>query len=372
MNILILASGGGVAGSTYSISYLANGLAKLGNKVFLGLNENTLMDQLVDPALVQKIYLPFRKKFDLQTAQILKDLIEKENIELINAQSSKARYLGPLINLRYRKRIPIVQTRRQTPLEVNNLNIKAQTFFNNAFSDYLITVSEELKRIFVDRGVKANKIKVIYNGTPSEQYQQDLEKQQELRKKLKLSENDIVIGCISRLKNQFEIVEALQFLPENWKVIFVGFTEEEYYKKYPEHYRIDQLKQQVYCLGSVQDKKEVLQYYPLMDLNILASTTDGFGLTLVESMAMGTPVIGTNYAGIKDVIDHEENGLLYNFKDINGLVQQIKRLIEDKELRSKLIENGKKTAFEKYAVENTIKNHHDFFLKVINNKVGKL
>jgi len=372
MNILILASGGGVAGSTYSISYLANGLAKLGNKVFLGLNENTLMDQLVDPSSVNKIYLPFRKKFDLQTARVLKDLIDKENIELINAQSSKARYLGPLINLFYQKRIPIVQTRRQTPLEVNKLNIKAQTFFNNVFSDYLITVSEELKRIFIARGIKANKIKVIYNGTPSEQYQHDINKQKEIRKKLNLSEKDIVIGCISRLKNQFEIVEALRFLPENWTVIFVGFTEQDYYNKYPKHYRIDKLKQQVHCLGSVEDKNEVLQYYPLMDLNILASTTDGFGLTLVESMAMGTPVIGTNYAGIKDVIQHEDNGLLYDFTDIDDLVKQIERLIESDELRVKVIENGKKTAFEKYAVENTIKNHHDFFQEVINKEVGKL
>jgi glycosyltransferase involved in cell wall biosynthesis len=122
----------------------------------------------------------------------------------------------------------------------------------------------------------------------------------------------------------------------------------------------------------VEDKNEVLQYYPLMDLNILASTTDGFGLTLVESMAMGTPVIGTNYAGIKDVIQHEENGLLYNFTEIDALVHQIERLIENEEIRSKLIENGKKTAFEKYAVENTIKNHHDFFQEVIDKKVGDL
>lgn len=365
MNILILCAQGGVAGSTYSISYLAKGLAEKNHNVFLGLLKGSFLDSLVKESKVKRVYMPFNSKTDKITRAIIKNLIEKEDIQIINAQSSKDRYVGPLVNFLNRKKVKIVQTRRQNPKKMIGLNKFFQNIFNNYFCYKVVVVSEALKEIFIERGIHENKLKVIHNGTPTDQYQPNLELKQKLQTELGYADDDIVIGCVARYKNQPQFVKALQFLPKEWKVLYVGLDEESYRNRFPDEPDILDVPQEVRCMGIVNDKATVVQYYTLMTVNVLPSTMDGFGLTLVESMAMGTPVVATNFAGIPDVVQHEENGLLYENENYEDFAHQIKRAVEDQKLRHKLLENGKKTAFEKFSIENTINKYEEFFEEIL-------
>lgn len=365
MNILILCAQGGVAGSTYSISYLAKGLAEKNHNVFLGLKKDTFLDSLFENSKVKKVYMPFNGKTDKITRSIIKDLIEKENIQIINAQSSNDRYVGPIINFLHHKKVKIVQTRRQNPKKMIGLNKFFQNVFNNYFCDRIVVVSEALKEIFIERGIHKNKLQVIHNGTPTDQYQPNFELQKELQKDLDYTDDDIVIGCVARYKNQPQFVKALQHLPKEWKVLYVGLDEDSYRNQFPNEPDIHDVPQEVKCIGLVNDKATVIQYYTLMTVNVLPSTMDGFGLTLVESMAMGTPVVATAFAGIPDVVQHEENGLLYENENYEDFANQIKRLVEDQNLRTKLLENGRKTAFETFSIENTINKYEAFFEEIL-------
>ncbi|SMG50500.1 Glycosyltransferase involved in cell wall bisynthesis [Marivirga sericea] len=365
MNILILCAQGGVAGSTYSISYLAKGLAEKKHNVYLGLLKGSFLDSLVKDSTVKRVYMPFNGKTDKKTRSIIKELIEQENIHIINAQSSNDRYVGPLINFLNGKNVKIIQTRRQNPKKMIGLNKFFQNIFNNYFCDHLVVVSEALKQIFIERGIHANKLKVIHNGTPTDQYQPNLELRKKLQNELGYSDQDIVIGCVARYKNQPQLVKALQLLPKEWKVLYVGLDEENYRNRFPNEPDIHDVPQEVKCLGIVNDKSAVIQYYTLMTVNVLPSTMDGFGLTLVESMAMNTPVVATNFAGIPDVVQHEENGLLYENENYEDFANQIKRAVEDQELRKKLLENGRKTAFNTFSIENTINKYETFFEEIL-------
>ncbi|GAA5025913.1 N-acetyl-alpha-D-glucosaminyl L-malate synthase [Marivirga lumbricoides] len=371
MNILILCAQGGVAGSTYSISYLAKGLAEKGHQVFLGLKENTFLDSLVENSAVHRIYMPFKGKLDKKTRTIITKIIDKKNIQVINAQSSNDRYVGPIINLFRKNKILVVQTRRQHPKQMLGANKFFQNIFNNFFSDYLVTVSHELKKIFISRGIKAEKIKVIHNGTPTEQYIQNKRLSQQLKQNLGYTDDDVVIGCVARYKNQPQLVKALKYLPKEWKVLYVGLDEKSYRERFPDEPDILDVPQQVKCTGIIENKAEVIQYYTLMNVNILPSTMDGFGLALVESMAMGTPVVATNYAGIKDVVQHEENGLLYENENYEDLARQIEKAVLNTQLREKMIQIGYEAAFKKFSIQNTINNYESFFEEIIEARKSK-
>ncbi len=368
MNILILCAQGGVAGSTYSISYLAKGLAERGHNITLGLQENTFLETLLENSSVKKVYMPFRGKLCKKTRRIIKQLIIEENIELINAQSSNDRYVGPIVNILSAKKPIIVQTRRQHPKQMTGINQFFQNLFNNYFCDKVVVVSEALRQIFTERGIQKEKLKVIHNGTPSAQYDPDPNLKKSLLKNTGFQDNDIVIGCVSRYKNQPQLVKALQFLPAHWKVLYIGLDEPSYRNRFPHEPDILDVPQQVVCKGIVENKHEVIQYYTLMKVNVLPSTMDGFGLTLVESMAMGTPVVATDYAGIKDVVQHEYNGLLYPNENYQEFAKQIKRAVDDQVLREELIKNGRKTAFETFSIENTINKYETFFESLIQSK----
>lgn len=368
MKILILCAQGGVAGSTYSISYLANGLAERGHQVWLGCVQGSKLDELTDAKIVNKVYLRFKGKWDSSTIDTLIKLIKKEGIQLVNAQSSRDRYIAPILNTFYGTKVKVVQTRRQKPKEMNAFARFFQNIFNNHFCDKVVVISEGLKKIFLERGILEKKLKVIHNGTPTHQYVVDQQFTNALKDKYGIKEEDVVIGCVARFKHQPQFVKALQHLPKTWKVLYVGLDEQIYRERFPNEPDILAVPQEVICAGLVESKHQVLQHYNLMTVNVLPSLMDGFGLTLVESMAMGVPVVATNASGIPDVVQHEQNGLLYESEDYEGFALQIKRAMEDQQLRNKMIEKGKETALIKFSIEQTLSQYESFFQELISSK----
>ena len=71
------------------------------------------------------------------------------------------------------------------------------------------------------------------------------------------------------------------------------------------------------------------------------SSKEGWGLTVIESNACGTTVIGSDVPGLRDAIKDGETGLLYPYGDIAKLSGKILQLISDRELRDRLAKNAK-------------------------------
>lgn len=359
MNILLLTYQGNLAGSTNSISFLANGLSNKGHTVVVGLRKGSLLHELLEPTNVILEFMHFGGRFDRKNIREIKDVVLKYDIQIINAQSSKDRYTSIFAKWRYKLRVKIYHTRRQPPKSIGGL----QNYFYVKGTDKFITVSNGLKEIFVKKGIPASHVEVIYNGIPEDRYQQwDQEIVNELKQKYGLDQGQFIIGCVSRLKSQEQIIQALEILNDpSLVVIFVGIEEEQLKRKI----NADKLKNRIIFAGKVPPK-EVLNYTRLFSVQILASITDGFGLVLLEAMAMKCPVIATNYGGIQDVVEHEYNGLLFENGNIAQLASHIQKMkIEG--TRTKFIENGMKTALEKFSIEKTIDNYEAFFLNELEN-----
>ncbi|MEM7532468.1 MAG: glycosyltransferase family 4 protein [Chloroflexota bacterium] len=88
---------------------------------------------------------------------------------------------------------------------------------------------------------------------------------------------------------------------------------------------------------------EIVDYYHCLDLYLVASREEGGPEALPESMATGIPLVSTRVGMAPDMIVHEQNGLLAEVEDVEGLAASVARLIEDDELRQKIIDNGYQT-----------------------------
>ncbi|MEM8526717.1 MAG: glycosyltransferase family 4 protein [Bacteroidota bacterium] len=354
MNLLFLTYQGDMAGSTNSIAYLSKGLAERGHRVVLGCRKESLLYQLVADSKVIRYPMTFKSKWNKESLQQIKKAVEKFDIQLINAQSSKDRYLSIFAKWKYKLPIKIIHTRRQTPKSVGGF---LQNWFYVKGTGKIVTVSEQLKNTFIQKGIPAEHLHVIYNGIPKAKYKQySEEKVAALRQKFGLKSSDIVIGSISRLKKQEQIIRALPYLDEKIKVLFAGFEAGIFNKLIAEL----NIKNEIIYAGKI-DGKEIMNYYPLLDLKILPSTMDGFGLALVEAMGMGVPVIGTRYEGIIDVLDAQRNGLWFEDGNIEELVAKIKQALYDKAIRKRLIANGLQAAHEHFTLEETILNYECLF-----------
>ena len=355
MNILITTYQGGMAGSTYSISFLARGLAEKGHHVIVAGKSGSLLFQLLQGSSVQLVDLPFTSKIDRKTVRAIRDIVIAHDIQLINAQSSRDRYLTIFAKWFYRLNVKLVHTRRQKPLSIGG-------WLHNSFyikgTDKIVVISDELRLMFIRHGFPKDHLHVIYNGTPREQYQVSDSSVEGLRQRLAIDDHDVIIGCVARKKRQDQLIEALSYLDDSWKVLFVGIEPgslDEWVTKY-------QVKNEIIYAGQLTHQ-ETLASYKLMDVDVLPSDMDGFGLVLVEAMAMGTPVIGTNFGGIKNVIKDGVNGLLYNHPQ--ELAEKIELIIKDKSLRQAFIKQGTETAFSEFSIEKTVDNYESFFQDLI-------
>jgi glycosyltransferase involved in cell wall biosynthesis len=100
--------------------------------------------------------------------------------------------------------------------------------------------------------------------------------------------------------------------------------------------------------------------YSAADVFVSASDTETFGLTFIEAMSFGTPVIGVDRLGSGEIITDGKDGLLAEPGDVADLSLKIWKLVNDDSLREKLSENAKKTA-KKYSMDRCISKTIDIY-----------
>lgn len=364
MNLLFLTFQGGIAGSTYSISYLTRGLAKKGHNVYLGCHEDAMYWELLKDSGVHLIPMRFKGRFDLANIRHIRDVVRQYDIQLINAQSSYDRFTSVFARWIFKLPVALVHTRRQVS---ESWGGSLQNIVYHRGTDKVIAVSEGVKQTLVNKGIPANHIKVIYNGTPPEKYADiDVEQTERLRKKFNINPWDFVIGCVSRLKNQKQIIQALDLIPFPVKVIFIGIEKHSDFKNDLEKLKG---KHEIFFEGSVSPS-DTLNYYGLFSIKILASTMEGLSQALLESMALGIPVIATDYAGNPELVKDGINGFTFTDGDLNELADKITKLKCNNELRDQFILKGKETALINFSIDKTVENHETFFYQLIQSNKG--
>ncbi len=81
-----------------------------------------------------------------------------------------------------------------------------------------------------------------------------------------------------------------------------------------------------------------------MDIFILPSILEGFGIVLLEAMAAGIPVVASDVDGIREVVIQGESGILIPPKNPDAIASAVIQLIENPQLVKNLVENGLKRA----------------------------
>lgn len=89
------------------------------------------------------------------------------------------------------------------------------------------------------------------------------------------------------------------------------------------------------------DQKTLASFYKCADIFVSASDTETFGLTFIEAMDQGVPVIGVNKLGAKEVIDDGKSGILAEPGSSSSLAVSMKRLLEHESLRKRMGRNAK-------------------------------
>ena len=91
------------------------------------------------------------------------------------------------------------------------------------------------------------------------------------------------------------------------------------------------------------------------DVFVFPSRHEGFGIAALEASGAGLPVVGTNVAGLNEVVEHGETGLLHSVADVDGMARSLIKLLEEKDHARKLGDAGRRRVREQFSASASAK-----------------
>jgi len=308
----------------------------------IAVSPNSKLDNYIDG---EKFYAKRNKFFPIIPALKLAKYIDNNSIDIIHFHWNKDIITAVLAKLLSKRKPKVVQTRNMHITRYKN-DFYHRWLYKNINGIHAVTqeTKERLEK-YIPQDVQP-KFETIYMGTEVGEIEK---KDEKLLKKYEINESDFIVGIVGRIeeaKGQFLLIEAVNKLRDlNIKALIVGHTMDESYLK--------NLKNRVKEL-SLEDKiiftgftKEVSKHFALMDVAILATTCETFGLVVIEAMANGVLVIATNRCGPTEVIQEGVDGLFFD-RTAEDLAKKIKSIYDDKEFKERLSLNAYKKVKEKF------------------------
>jgi glycosyltransferase involved in cell wall biosynthesis len=108
-------------------------------------------------------------------------------------------------------------------------------------------------------------------------------------------------------------------------------------------------------------RRDIPTLLPLLDIFVLPSLYEGFGIAILEAMAAGRPVIATEVGGIPEVVIHRETGLLVPPGDPTALTDAIQWMLSHPEDAKALGACGQERARRHFSIESVVRQHEELY-----------
>ena len=276
-----------------------------------------------------------KKPFDLSVQREIIKLIQNENIQIIHAHGSRA--ASNILYPAHKFDIPLVYTVHGWSFHddqsyiVRKLRGYSEKIICSSASQ-VICVSESNK----ETGRKVFGLKnaiVIENGVNLDKFNPEAS-YKNLRSEFGFSESDFVVGFIARCTKQknplvfLSALEKVHSINPSVKGLFVGEgdMDEEVDAFICQH----QMSSYLYRSSFRTDVPDLLN---CIDVYCLPSLWEGLSIALLEAMAMQKAIIATPTDGTKEVLQHEKNGLIVPFNNVDAIVDEVNRFCANKQMK---------------------------------------
>jgi mannosyltransferase len=200
---------------------------------------------------------------------------------------------------------------------------------------------------------------VVLHGIDAEAFAPPTDRA-ELRSKLGLDPNALLVGCFGRIRAQKgtdlfvdAMINLLPKHPTAQGIIMGGVTREQ-------QAFVDNLKSKIDAAGLSnrlrilpEDKGfTIAPWFQAVDIYVAPQRWEGFGLTPLEAMSCGIAVVATRVGAFEDLIVPEKTGLLVPPEDINQLIAATDRLMTDTALRHSMAKAARLKVVEQHKIEH--------------------
>ena len=218
----------------------------------------------------------------------------------------------------------------------------------------IVAISRVIKEQLVQNiGVNKNRIEVIYNGIDLGVFV--------LKDRRWENAARFNIGCVARLEKE----KGIEFLIKAIKIVreFIPFARLIMVGEGSERKKLQWLSERLELKEAVQwvgHQEEIQKWYGYFDAYVLPSVTrESFGITLVEAMASGLPVIASRIGGTPEVINHNQDGLLVKPGNSQDLADKLLYLFNNRSKAREMVTMARSKVEERFSLERMVR---DFYL----------
>ncbi len=372
MKILYTLNSGNPGGMEQHVLDLVNQMVLRGHEVYVWCNGGIIYDWYVRAGakVSEKV---IRNDIDISYIRDLRDFLKRENIEVLHAHELKAVANSLIAGFLAGTKVRI--SHQHTPFTDWQVSKSKRLIYDifyalavNILGTKEIALTESIKKVKLQAGIKEKKLTVIPNGVDVYKfYTADNEKQifnREIRKKYHIDPSVKIIGNLSRTtveKGHDLLVRAFADLVSNKRierdkyVLMIcggGELEERLWSLAGEL----GVKDRVVITGRFDDDMKI-KFYSAFDYFVFPSLAEGFGIVLIEALICGLPVLCSDLPVLQEV--GKEFPLYFKTGDSEDLSDKLLDLLT----KEPEVENQRKFVESNYSLEKFGEDYHKLYLR---------
>jgi len=380
LRIGILADGGDAGGGRTHILTLCEHLpADSFDIYFFSIGSGALSHTVEKLQNIKLTEYPLPRKFDPKILKNIRNWVNQNKIEIVHTHGLKANMYGRLSL--YRTNTPIITTYHSNPLFDYTSKVAGFIFalidqLTISLSNHYIAVSYEIATQLIKRGISQKKITIIKNGvnpfSMDARVSDRKRYRHQIRAELNIAEDAIIIGSLGRLvkvKGYPEIIQIFaEFFhqsPQKPYLLIVGGGQEEKNLK-----NLVQQKNLSEFVRFVGFQKDPFPYLYAMDAMLFAPKAEALGISILESMNVGIPVIAKKVGGIRELIMDEYNGNIKSTK--TDIVASLTDLFLTPDKQRAFVENGYSMIQQYFANQIMIEKTANVYKNIKKEKISLL
>jgi glycosyltransferase involved in cell wall biosynthesis len=353
--------GGRAGGAETHALQLMKELSLRGHEIYFVAASGKSEEESKPPGVAAEYRLPFQSlnPFDkVRAYRRLKEIVARHEIDIVHAHHRTGGYFAEAI-FRHTG-VPYVIT-------VHDIWHRAPfKALHGRIFRRLIAVSGFIKRGLVEKfGFAAEQVRVIHNGVdPARIEKTSCEEAAQAREKYGIG-SEVVFSLVARItksKGHYDVIEALRLLPAglNYKCLIAGEGKDK--RKLQELVARYGLGERVVFCGFQANIPALMK---ASDVILLPSHREPFGLSILEGMFSGKPLLVSSSGGIPEIVTNDCEGIVFPVRDVAALAKGIELLVGNPELRRRLGEGAYRTAHRRFLLSKTIEDTEAYYREIV-------
>jgi glycosyltransferase involved in cell wall biosynthesis len=301
---------------------------------------------------VRAVALGARGAWDVRAAGRLLSLLRRDRIQILHAHlflaNVTARLLGWMVG------VPVViATHHDTDVWMGARHRLLERL-TAPLSSAVVACSEAVRRYALEiHGLPVGLVRTLHNGTEIPASLPDPAARERLRRELGAGPADLLVGAVGRLdepkKGLSIFLAAARLLArEVPRVRFALVGDGPARPSLEARAAREGVSHRTVFAGA---RRDITALMGAFDLFVQPSRWEGFGITLLEAMAAGTPIVATSVGGVPEVVVHGETGLLVPPGSPEELARACAALLRDRDRAARLARAGRARVESRFRIE---------------------